>query len=78
MGPGIQDATESKSAVRKVRSSKFEELLQAVQLLQTYCVEMESAFFDCVPQVAEHLLPLLDSTDEVSMLCDEALVSVYV
>jgi len=40
--------------------------------LRTICVEMEGAFFDCVPQTAQALLPLLSVSDETSMLCDEA------
>lgn len=56
----------------KVRSSKFEEMVQSTQLLNTYCEELEGAFFDYVKPTAEALLPLLSASDEVSLLCDEA------
>merc|ERR1719384_1219500 len=56
----------------KVRSSKFEEMLQSAQLLNTYCEEMEGAFFDYIKPTAEALLPLLSASDELSLLCDEA------
>jgi len=56
----------------KVRTSKFEELLQSVQLIHTFCSEMEGAYFDWVQPTAEALLPLLSATDEVTLLCDEA------
>jgi len=56
----------------KVHSSKFEELLNSVQLLTTFCNEMESSFFEFVQPSAQALLPLLTATDEVTMLCDEA------
>jgi AcrR family transcriptional regulator len=56
----------------KVHSSKFEELLNAIQLLRTFCTEMEGAFGQWVEPTAQALLPLLTATDEVTMLCDEA------
>mmetsp|Transcript_15620 Transcript_15620/g.35076 ORF Transcript_15620/g.35076 Transcript_15620/m.35076 type:complete len:1122 (+) Transcript_15620:106-3471(+) len=55
----------------KVRTSKFEEILQSLQLMSTFCEEMEAGYFDWVPQTAEAILPLLSTTDEVSLLCDE-------
>eukprot|EP00928_Gymnodinium_smaydae_P026158 TRINITY_DN20620_c1_g1_i1.p1 TRINITY_DN20620_c1_g1~~TRINITY_DN20620_c1_g1_i1.p1 ORF type:complete len:1148 (+),score=364.28 TRINITY_DN20620_c1_g1_i1:100-3444(+) len=54
-----------------VHSSKFEEVLQGVQLLYCFADEMGAAYFDWVPGTAEVLLPLLSATDEVSYLCDE-------
>jgi len=62
--------------LKKVRTSKFEEMLQAVQLMTTFATEMEGAFFDYVPKAAESLLPLL-STDEIVLLCDEARTAAY-
>jgi len=56
----------------KVHSSKFEELLNSVQLLTTFCTEMEGAYGEYVQPTAQALLPLLTATDEVTMLCDEA------
>merc|ERR1719163_897260 len=55
-----------------VHSSKFEEMLQSVQLLHTFCSELEGAYFDFVPATAEALLPLLSTTDQMTLLCDEA------
>jgi len=50
--------------VVRVRTSKFEEIMQAVQLLHTFCTEMEDAYFDFVPVTAEALLPLLSAPNE--------------
>lgn len=61
----------------KVRSSKFEEMLQSTQLLNTYCEEMEGAFFDYIGTTAEALMPLLSASDEVSLLCDEARAAAF-
>eukprot|EP00401_Gymnodinium_catenatum_P082994 CAMPEP_0117560190 /NCGR_PEP_ID=MMETSP0784-20121206/53748_1 /TAXON_ID=39447 /ORGANISM="" /LENGTH=1103 /DNA_ID=CAMNT_0005357591 /DNA_START=91 /DNA_END=3402 /DNA_ORIENTATION=- len=55
----------------KVRTAKFEEMLQALQLLHTFCEEMESAFYDCVPQTAEALVPIFSKDNAMPMLCDE-------
>lgn len=46
--------------------------MNSVQLLTTFCSEMESGFLDFVQPTAQALLPLLTATDEVTMLCDEA------
>eukprot|EP00440_Ansanella_granifera_P037021 gb/GFBE01040173.1/.p1 GENE.gb/GFBE01040173.1/~~gb/GFBE01040173.1/.p1 ORF type:complete len:1119 (+),score=434.13 gb/GFBE01040173.1/:1-3357(+) len=54
-----------------VHTGKFEEMMQSVQMLHTFCTEMESGYFDAIPQTAQVLLPLLSATDEMSMLCDE-------
>merc|ERR1719498_910629 len=45
--------------VVSVHSSKFEEIVSSVQLLNTFATELEGAFFDFVPPTAEALLPLL-------------------
>jgi len=54
-----------------VRSSKFEEMMQSVQLLYTFITEMEGAYFDFVEGTAQVLLPHLSSSDDLSMLCEE-------
>jgi hypothetical protein len=56
----------------RVHTSKFEELLNSIQLLTTFCSEMEAAFAEFVAPCAQGLLPLLTAQDEVTMLCDEA------
>mmetsp|Transcript_36902 Transcript_36902/g.95239 ORF Transcript_36902/g.95239 Transcript_36902/m.95239 type:complete len:1129 (+) Transcript_36902:187-3573(+) len=66
----IQVSTGDGKLVR-VRTTKFEEMMQSVQLLHTFVTEMEGAYFDWVAPTAEVLVPLLSSTDEISMLCDE-------
>jgi len=66
----IQVSTGDGKLVR-VRTARFEEMMQSVQLLHTFCTEMEAAYFDWVPDTAKVLLPLLAASDEVSMLCDE-------
>mmetsp|Transcript_4884 Transcript_4884/g.15357 ORF Transcript_4884/g.15357 Transcript_4884/m.15357 type:complete len:1114 (-) Transcript_4884:70-3411(-) len=55
----------------KVKSSKIEELQQSLQLLHTFCAEMEGAYREWVQPTAEALLPLL-SPQENGMLYDEA------
>lgn len=66
----IQVSTGEGKVVR-VRTQKFEEMMQSVQLLHTFCTELEGAFFDWVKPTANVLLPLLSTSDEISMLCDE-------
>merc|ERR1719191_2728053 len=56
----------------KVKTSKFESMQQSVQLLKTFAVELEGAYAPHVADTALKLKPLLQATDEVSMLCDEA------
>lgn len=55
----------------EVRTQKFEEVQQCVQLVHCFCNELESAFYEYVPSTAEAMLPLLSTTDKSSMLCDE-------
>merc|ERR1719174_2775380 len=55
-----------------VRSQKFEEIQQAVQLIMTMAREMKGAFFDYVTGTAEALLPFLSNKDDETYLCDEA------
>mmetsp|Transcript_32109 Transcript_32109/g.90183 ORF Transcript_32109/g.90183 Transcript_32109/m.90183 type:complete len:1118 (-) Transcript_32109:115-3468(-) len=62
----------------KVRTSKFEELVSAVQLIITYCDEMGGSFFDWIQSTAQALLPLMASTDEAMLLCDEARSAAYI
>jgi len=54
-----------------VRSEKLQELQGALRVLHKIVDETESAFFDFVPTTAQALLPLLSTTDEMTMLCDE-------
>mmetsp|Transcript_46029 Transcript_46029/g.82878 ORF Transcript_46029/g.82878 Transcript_46029/m.82878 type:complete len:1117 (+) Transcript_46029:122-3472(+) len=63
--------TTGEGKVVNVHTGKFEDMMQSVQLLHTFCTEMESGYFDAVPETAKVLLPLLTATDEMSMLCDE-------
>lgn len=69
--------TTGSGKLMKVKSAKFEEMIQSIQLLITYATEMEGAFFDFVPQVAEKLMPLISGTDEVLLLCDAARSSAF-
>jgi F0F1-type ATP synthase delta subunit len=63
--------------VVRVHSSKFEELQNSVQLLTTFCSEMEGAYFDFIKPTAEHLMPLLTASDSQTLLCDEARSAAY-
>mmetsp|Transcript_118291 Transcript_118291/g.381826 ORF Transcript_118291/g.381826 Transcript_118291/m.381826 type:complete len:1124 (+) Transcript_118291:91-3462(+) len=66
----VQVSTGDGKLVR-VRTQRFEEMMQSVQLLHTFATEMEGAFFDWVPPTAEALLPLLSAADELACYCDE-------
>lgn len=63
--------------VVRVHSSKFEELQNSVQLLTTFCSEMEGGYFDFIQPTAEHLMPLLTASDSQTLLCDEARSAAY-
>jgi len=41
-----------------------------VEMLKTFCTEMEGDYFVFVPPTAEALLPILSTSDEMTMLCD--------
>ncbi|CAE7672178.1 sal3, partial [Symbiodinium pilosum] len=55
----------------RVHSEKFQDMMQSVQLLHTFVTEMESGYFEAIPDTAQVLLPLLSATDDSSMLCEE-------
>jgi len=57
--------------VVNVHTQKFEDMMQAVQLLHTFCTEMESGYFDAIQDTAKVLLPILSAQDDMNMLCDE-------
>mmetsp|Transcript_24483 Transcript_24483/g.70279 ORF Transcript_24483/g.70279 Transcript_24483/m.70279 type:complete len:1125 (+) Transcript_24483:112-3486(+) len=81
VGPGVgldEDGDEDFIAVTtgdgqvvRVKTSKFDELMQSIQLLHTFMAELEGAFFDWVQPTANALLPLLSAADDASYLCDE-------
>jgi hypothetical protein len=56
----------------KVKTERFEEMHQSVTLLNSFCTEMEDAFYDYVESTAAALLPVLQSSDELSYLTDDA------
>eukprot|EP00408_Alexandrium_pacificum_P016719 CAMPEP_0171183340 /NCGR_PEP_ID=MMETSP0790-20130122/15229_1 /TAXON_ID=2925 /ORGANISM="Alexandrium catenella, Strain OF101" /LENGTH=1111 /DNA_ID=CAMNT_0011648315 /DNA_START=33 /DNA_END=3368 /DNA_ORIENTATION=+ len=56
----------------KVKSSKFEEMNQSLELLRTFCTEMEGAYREAVQPTAEALLPILNPTEETEQLYDDA------
>jgi len=58
--------------LKKVRTAQFEEATQGVQLICTFCTEMEGAYLDWVKPTAEALLPFLSTDDEMTALNDEA------
>ncbi|CAE6965142.1 Ipo5 [Symbiodinium natans] len=55
----------------RVHTEKFHDMMQSVQLLHTFVTEMESGYFEAIPDTAQVLLPLLSATDDASMLCEE-------
>lgn len=56
----------------KVHSSKFEEIALSLKMLRTFCEDMEGAFYDYVPTVAQALVQIISAKDEESVLCDDA------
>jgi len=55
-----------------VRTSKFEEMMQSVQMLHTFITEMEGAYFNYIEATAKCLLPHLEpSNDDIAALCEE-------
>jgi len=62
----------SEGKLVKVHSSRLEELQQSVQLLYTFCEQMEGAYFDFVRSTADALLPLLTLSEEVKVLMEDA------
>lgn len=51
--------------VVQVHSDKFNQLMQALRLLNTYCGETEGAFYDYVAPTAQAMLPLLSTANEM-------------
>jgi len=66
----VQVSTGDGKLVR-VRTQKFEEMMQSAQLLHTFVTELESAFMPWVQPTAQALLPILSATDQMAMFCDE-------
>jgi len=66
----VQVSTGDGKIVR-VHTQKFEDMMQSVQLLHTFCTMMEGGYFDAIQETAQVLLPLLSASDDMSMLCDE-------
>jgi len=69
--PAYMSAVVSGGKLVKVKNSKFEEMQQAVHLLQTLCVELGGAYWDCIQMTAEALLPLLVVPEDVPVFLDE-------
>jgi len=68
----IIEITTGEGKLVKVHTSQLEELVQAIQLLRTYCNELAGSFYDYVPQTAQALLPVLSASDEISHVCEDA------
>jgi len=61
----------------KIKSSKIEEMSQSLQLLHTFCVEMEGEFQEFVKPTAQALLPIVNPSEENRELYDEARGNAY-
>jgi hypothetical protein len=61
----------------KVKSSKFEEMHQAVCMLNTFMSNMEETFFDFVQPTAEALLPLIQMDGEAATFFEDARGEAY-
>merc|ERR1719159_2308487 len=69
--PAYMSAVVTGGKVVKVKNSKFEEMKNAVNLLQTFCVELGGAYSECTQMTAEALLPLLVVPEDVPVFLDE-------
>lgn len=56
----------------KVKSSKFEEMVRGVHLLNTFVTEMGDAFYDFIQTTAQALLPIIRFDDDAAVLCEDA------
>eukprot|EP00427_Karlodinium_veneficum_P011921 CAMPEP_0169096962 /NCGR_PEP_ID=MMETSP1015-20121227/19272_1 /TAXON_ID=342587 /ORGANISM="Karlodinium micrum, Strain CCMP2283" /LENGTH=1123 /DNA_ID=CAMNT_0009157749 /DNA_START=60 /DNA_END=3431 /DNA_ORIENTATION=+ len=61
----------------KVKTERFEEMHQSVMLLNSFCSEMEDAFYEYVQPCATALLPLFDASEELSYLTEDARGEAY-
>mmetsp|Transcript_36039 Transcript_36039/g.57411 ORF Transcript_36039/g.57411 Transcript_36039/m.57411 type:complete len:596 (-) Transcript_36039:515-2302(-) len=61
-----------KGKLVKVKTERFEEMHQSAMLLNSFCTEMEEAFFEFVEPSATALLPLFEANDELSYLTEDA------
>merc|ERR1719316_912420 len=69
--PSYMSAVIGGGKLVKVKNSKFEEMKEAVDLLQTLCVELEGAYSNFIQMTAEALLPLLVIPEDVPVFLDE-------
>jgi hypothetical protein len=61
----------------KVKTERFEEMHQSVMLLNSFCTEMEDAFYEYVQPCATALLSLFEASDELSYLTEDAREEAY-
>jgi len=64
--------TRGDGQVVQVHTDKFNELMQSLRLLTTYCTELEGAFYDCLAPAAQALLPLLSASNDRYTSYDDA------
>lgn len=69
--------TTGQGQLMKVRTAKFEEATQSVQLITTFGSEMEGSYYDYIHPTAQALLPLLSHDNDLAVLCDEARSAAY-
>jgi hypothetical protein len=66
-----------KGKLVKVKSSKFEEMHQAVSMLNSFIGDLEDAFFDFVQPTAEALLPIIKMDGEAATFFEDARGEAY-
>jgi len=66
-----------KGKLVKVKTERFEEMHQSAMLLNSFCTEMEDAFYEYVQPSATALLPLFEASDELSYLTEDAREEAY-
>lgn len=64
--------TRGDGQVVQVHTDKFNELMQSLRLMTTYCTELEGAFYDCVAPAAQAMLPLLSASNDRYTAYDDA------
>lgn len=67
------ELTKADGKVVKVHNTKFEAVSQNLSLLLTIVQELESAYYDFIPQTAQSLVALLDATGEEVLFLEDAM-----
>merc|ERR1711971_816948 len=74
---GYVTVSSGNGKLMKVSTAKLEEAEASINMLWTFCEEMEGGYFDWVQPTAQALLPYLSSDDDLACVREEARGSAY-